>query len=929
MCNRKVFSAGVIVLCLSLISSAAIIGVGDVEMDGTMLLSATTTDGYTVTIDNLILGTTTSPGGENIQYPGAMADNFDFSDAASNDYPLTTLDFDGVNFSSTNGALPDFFMFEAVGSRNDMDVRAIFLDDSVGQPLLIPQSLWVETGTNGAFGQPVGGLAFSITDLLDTNGNNLTEKTVIRGLQIAQTATGVDPVVIAAVKRTNRSGVNPSPPTDANDVPRNIILSWEPAIDTFKRDVYLGTDFGDVNDATLADPLGVLVSTAQETTSYQPENPLEYGQTYYWRIDEANESEVYKGLVWNFTVEPFAYPIQTIIVTASSAFMGMPAEATIDGSGMDGDVHGTDAQTMWLTSPTDTSPWIQYEFDRPYKIHEMWVWNQNQVIEAFVSFGTKDVTIEISVDGTNWMTLENVQPFTKGEGADNYTHNTTVDFAGQVAKFVKINIVSGWGATPQKGLSEVRFLTIPTYAREPQPADGATAEKVDLTLGWRAGSEAALHEVVLSDNLAAVEDGTAVIGTPSENSLNPAGIEYSQTYYWQVNEINDAAVPTLYPGDIWSFTAPEYLVIDDFEIYADKEFLEIWAFWADGYQNDDNGAIVGNGNAGERDIVYEGRQSMPIHYDNSGAAISEVTREFSPALDLTMGNPSSLSLQVRGDAPALLENADGSMTVGAAGEDIWGVADDFRFVYKSLSGNGSITAKVEDLAVVHNWAKAGVMIRESLASESSFAYICTTGANGTRYQHRLQGFIEASSDDSALDGIQENLPPAPVWVKIERVGDNFNGYYKTDDAGANWVAMGANPVAITMLPNVYIGLAVTSHDTANSTVATFSNVATTGGVSGAWTPEAIGGEHPANVPAPMYVTLADTDGRMKTFPHPNPNQTADANWTPWHIPLSELGSVDPGSIASVAIGVGQPGGNPGGETGTVFVDLLRVGTPAQ
>ena len=66
---------------------------------------------------------------------------------------------------------------------------------------------------------------------------------------------------------------------------------------------------------------------------------------------------------------------------------------------------------MWLSGMGDAAPSIQYEFDKAYKLHEMWVWNSNQLIESFVGIGVKDVVIEYSLDGTEWMTLENVPQF--------------------------------------------------------------------------------------------------------------------------------------------------------------------------------------------------------------------------------------------------------------------------------------------------------------------------------------------------------------------------------------------------------------------------------------------------------------------------------------------------------------------------------------
>ena len=110
---------------------------------------------------------------------------------------------------------------------------------------------------------------------------------------------------------------------------------------------------------------------------------------------------VFKGDVWSFTVEPYAYPITKVTATASSSQAGMGPEKTVDGSGLNAlDQHSTEAKDMWLSAGAQPN-WIQYEFDKAYKLHELWVWNSNQLIEAFVGFGAKNVTIEYSLDGTH------------------------------------------------------------------------------------------------------------------------------------------------------------------------------------------------------------------------------------------------------------------------------------------------------------------------------------------------------------------------------------------------------------------------------------------------------------------------------------------------------------------------------------------------
>ena len=208
-------------------------------------------------------------------------------------------------------------------------------------------------------------------------------------------------------------------------------------------------------------------------------------------MDEVNgppDSTVLEGNVWTFTTEAIAYPITPIVVTASGYHHRTAAPGlTIDGSGLnESDLHGVvDRTDMWLSQAGVSPAWIQYEFDKAYKLHEMWVWNANRMDELITGLGAKDVSIDTSVDGQTWTGLENVPPFAQAPGAEDYAHNTTVDFGDRVARFVRLTIHSGWGVTTQYGLSEVRLFYLPTYARSPQPANGTTTDSLDVTLRWR------------------------------------------------------------------------------------------------------------------------------------------------------------------------------------------------------------------------------------------------------------------------------------------------------------------------------------------------------------------------------------------------------------------------------------------------------------
>ena len=393
---------------------------------------------------------------------------------------------------------------------------------------------------------------------------------------------------------------------------------------------------------------------------------MEFGKTYYWRVDEVNgtpDKTVHKGDVWSFTAEPFSIPIEVITATASSSNAeDMGPENTINGIGLnDLDQHSTEPTDMWLSGVGDPTPSIQYAFDKAYKLNEMIVWNSNQVVEAFVGIGAKDVVIETSLDGAEWTILEDATQFAQAPGAADYVANTIIDFDGALAQYVKITVNAGYGMLPQYGISEVRFLYIPTFAREPQPADGDITEGADVVLNWRAGREAASHEVRLGTDPADLASAT----TTSESTYAANGLNYGITYYWQINEVNENEMPAAYAGPLWSLTTPPFGTVDDFEQY-DDDCERVFFTWEDGLghnggaevENCDvapsngngGGSIVGNASSpfAEKAIVYAGSQSMPMEYDNAFGP-SEITRSIA-GQDWTASGVQSLSLMFFGGA---------------------------------------------------------------------------------------------------------------------------------------------------------------------------------------------------------------------------------------------------------------------------------------
>ncbi len=446
---------------------------------------------------------------------------------------------------------------------------------------------------------------------------------------------------------------DPSPADGQVDVPRDVALSWTAGEFAASHDVYFGTSFEDVNTAGRANPMDVLLSQGQSGTSYDPAPGapgLAFGQTYYWRVDEVNaapDNTIFKGDVWSFTVEPLAYPVANVIATSNATSEeGAGPENTVNGSGLNAsDQHSTLSTDMWVAAAGEPV-WIQFEFDKVYLLHELLVWNYNVQFELMLGFGFKDTTIEYSENGVDWTAFGDV-PFAQATAKGTYAANTTVDLSGVAAKFVRLTARSGWGLMGQFGLSEVRFLYIPVQARQPQPEAGAVDVSVASILDWRSGRQAASHEVYLGTDAAAVTDGTALVGTVAESQYAPSALDMDATYYWRIDEVNEAEAIASWTGEVWSFSTQQFVVVDDFEGYTDdlEAGTTIFDTWLDGWVND-TGSTVGYLEApfAEQTTVHGGRQSMPLFYEGNSRA--DFTIDGSQ--DWTAGGATTLVVYFRG-----------------------------------------------------------------------------------------------------------------------------------------------------------------------------------------------------------------------------------------------------------------------------------------
>jgi len=698
----------------------------------------------------------------------------------------------------------------------------------------------------------------------------------------------------AAVTPGYSSG--PSPKNGAVNEATWVTLGWRAGTFAASHDVYMGTDFDDVNEATRDSEEyrgnQTLTFYVAGFPGYAYPDGLVPGTTYYWRIDEVNappDEAVYKGKTWSFSIP------------SKSAYSPFPADGA--------EFVPTDSTFTWTPG-----------FGA--KLHTVYMGEDFDTVNAASGGGT------IGVAKYTPATLQLAKTYywrvDEFDGAATYT--------GDVWSFTTEGAVTG-----------------------PNPADGAADVSPTQPLTWVAGAVAASHDVYFGTDADAVKNATK--SSPEykgpkalgEESYAPGKLSLTTTYYWRIDEVNGVNPDSPWAGNVWSFTTGDFFVIDDFEDYDAGE-NQIWYAWHDGlgygtpgtadyYAGNGTGAAVGDESSPtytEDTIIHGGAHSMPVSYDNNkqgSAKYSEVELKLDVIRDWTAEGVTDLSLWFRG-YPAYVgsfaEGPTGTFTMTGSGADIWdltglgtGYHDEFHFAYKTLTGAGSIIAKVVSLEQTNDWAKAGVMIRESLdpGSKHAFACVTPTTTNGVASQGRID------TGGASFNNNQLGVAP-PYWVKLER---SISGMFTVSHSanGTSWQAVTSAVVqSIQMASTVYIGLAVTSHDAALTCQAVFSNVTTTGNVTGQWAHQDIG--ILSNDAEPLYVAVSNSAGNPAVVVHENPAAATIDTWTEWVIPLQTLADkgINLSNVDRIAIGLGTKGNmtNPGG-SGKMFFDDIRLNRP--
>jgi hypothetical protein len=693
-------------------------------------------------------------------------------------------------------------------------------------------------------------------------------------------------------------------------------LQWQPAQGATKHDVYFGTDATAVTEGT-----GDTFQITQLAVFFDP-GELAEGTTYWWRVDEVLADGTKRtGPVWSFTTLAPGGGIRGLYFSNAS-LTGLPVINQIDpqiyfnwGDGAPGNLPADGFSVRWVG-----------ELEVPFS-------------ETYTFYPTTDDGVRLWVNDVQLLNLwTNRRAGTEAKAS--------IDLVGGQRYPITMEFYNAEGtavaelrwespSTPKDLIPQGAFSP-PVRASSPVPGNGAVDVPQTVTLMWNAGEKAAQHDVYFGDDANAVAaadtSSSLYLGRQAvdETSFDPGPLEWNKIYAWRVDEVNETDATGLWKGGVWTFTTADFIVVDDFESYDDEEDsgMRIYETWIDGYTDNLSGSVVGNLDPpfAEQTIVHSGRQSMPMDYNNINSPyFSEAYREFSPLANWTVNGVTDLSLRVRG-VPAPIADVtenDGKMAVSGAGADIWGTADQFTFVYKTLNGNGSLIAHVTSVGTgSSNWAKGGVMIRDSLAAGSASAQMVLTGGdgNGAAFQNRASTDLDMNANDSTSNTTAATMIAPPYWVKIERTGDSIAGYMSPDKE--TWTPLGTSQY-IAMQAPAYIGICVTSHAAGEYRTFEFDGLEASG-AGGAWQTKEIGLMR--NSPQPFYLIVEDSAGNRATIVDPNAAVNA-TTWTEWTIPLSDLTGVSLTKVKRLYVGVGDKANPTPDGTGRIYIDDIRVVKP--
>jgi hypothetical protein len=436
------------------------------------------------------------------------------------------------------------------------------------------------------------------------------------------------------------SAFNPFPPDGAKYMDPNVDLSWEIGQSTIFHTVYFSQSFEEVNNTT-ASPMMV------PAPSYEP-GTLALNTRYFWRVDEFAYpgGRTTRGPVWSFMIRGTNGGVRAVYYDGMD-LSGDPVltqiEDSINHNWASGEVAGglsdlvSARWTANLEAPsTETCNLITSTDDGV----RLW-FDGRLVINRWIDQGTADYVAPVDMTAGQIYSIR-MEYYENGGGA-------VAQLSWQSPTLPRQIIPSGW-------------LQVPVRAICVAPANGEPHALQDAVLEWMAGEDATDHDVYFGEDANAVANAdTTTTGiyqgrqSLDKTTFDPGQLEWGKTYWWRVDEVNTASAESPWKGSVWSFTAADFLVVEDFESYDDVEGTgtRIYETWLDGYSDGSSSSTVGYINPPfcERLNVHGGYQSMPLDYNNiNDPYFSEATCNWSAAQNWTVHGVSVLTFYFRGAA---------------------------------------------------------------------------------------------------------------------------------------------------------------------------------------------------------------------------------------------------------------------------------------
>lgn len=204
--------------------------------------------------------------------------------------------------------------------------------------------------------------------------------------------------------------------------------------------------------------------------------------------------------------------------------------------------------------------------------------------------------------------------------------------------------------------------------------------------------------------------------------------------------------------------------------------------------------------------IVDGRETVPSPF----TSVTPMTPIQGRLFGYTMGQsrPGGVSLE-----------ADGTISLRGSGWDIWDRADGGYFLAVPVEGDATVTVRVlGSPSHTDDWAKAGVMIRESPAAGSRHAFLCATPRNGIAFQRRME-----TDKESFYDG---SLPSRyPLYLRLVRRGDWIAPYVSLD--GVFFEATNPAVKYDVLNRDLWLGLAISSHNEGRTCTTRFDQLTIT------------------------------------------------------------------------------------------------------